>query len=106
MTSFRIRTDAIPFLPGAFRIFEKGSIPGACFRNREFSGKDVHFTRNVGYTATMLVHDAQTSGGLLMAVPPDLSNRVLKALEESGSGNGAALIGEVLEESPRRIYFE
>ena len=51
-------------LPGAFRIFEKGSIPGACFRNREFTGNAVHFTRKVDYSMKML------------------------------------------EESPRRIYFE
>jgi selenide,water dikinase len=104
--SFRIRTDAIPFLPGAVRIFGKGSIPGASFRNQEFTGKALHFTRNVGYTVRMLVHDAQTSGGLLMSVPADLADHVVKELQEREKGNGAVLIGEVLEESPRRIYFE
>jgi len=54
----------------------------------------------------MLVHDAQTSGGLLMSVPPDLADRVVEELNGSGLQNGASLIGEVLEESPRRLYFE
>ncbi len=86
--SFRIQTGAIPLLPGAFQIFEKGSIPGATFRNQEFTGKKVHFTRGVAYTLKMLVHDAQTSGGLLMSVPPDLAGNVLDELTASGPGTG------------------
>ncbi len=46
--SFRIQTGMIPLLPGAFAIFEKGSIPGATFRNQEFTGKSVHFTSQGG----------------------------------------------------------
>jgi len=104
--SFRIHTQSIPLLPGAHHSFEKGSIPGATFRNQEFTGSGIHFTRGVGYTMKMLVHDAQTSGGLLMSVPPDLADRVVDELNGSGPHNGATLIGEVLEESPRRLYFE
>jgi selenide,water dikinase len=104
--SFRIHTRSIPLLPGAHEIFEKGSIPGATFRNQEFTGSRIHFTRGVGYTMKMLVHDAQTSGGLLLSVSPDLTNRVMEELNGSGSSPGATLIGEVLEESPRRLYFE
>jgi selenide,water dikinase len=104
--SLRVETAAVPLLPGAFRVFEKGSIPGAAFRNQEFTGDGVHFTRGVGITLKMLVHDAQTSGGLLMTVPPDLAGHVMDELNSSDTQNGAAIIGEVLEESPRRIYFE
>ena len=104
--SFRIRTGSIPLLPGAFRVFEKGSIPGAAFRNQEFTGKAVHFTRGVDYTRKMLVHDAQTSGGLLIAAPQDLAENMVNELNDRDPDNGAALIGEVLEESPRRLYFE
>ncbi|MFH0758036.1 MAG: selenide, water dikinase SelD [Bacteroidota bacterium] len=104
--SFRIQTGKLPLLPGAFAIFEKGSIPGASFRNQEFTGNAVHFTRGVHYTMKMLVHDAQTSGGLLMAVSTDLAQQLVDELNGPGSVNGAAIIGEVLEESPRRLYFE
>jgi hydrogenase maturation factor len=53
----------------------------------------------------MLVHDAQTSGGLLMSVPPDLAGALVEDLNQR-SALTAAEIGEVLEESPRRLYFE
>jgi len=104
--SFRIRTAQIPLLPGAYRAFEKGSIPGVTFRNLEFSGHQVHFTRRVDYTLKMMVHDAQTSGGLLISVNPDIAGAMLSELNGSDPFPGATVIGEVLDESPRRIYFE
>jgi selenide,water dikinase len=104
--SFRIHTRSIPLLPGAFRIFEMGSIPGATFRNQEFTGSGAHFTRGVEYSLRMLVHDAQTSGGLLMSVAPDLADELVGELNGPGPESGAAIIGEVLKESPRRLYFE
>ena len=104
--SFRIRTRLIPLLPGAYAIFEKGSIPGAAFRNQEFTGSSVHFTRSVNYTLRMLAHDAQTSGGLLMSVSPDLAGPLVEELNQKVSAGFATEIGEVLEESPRRLYLE
>ncbi len=104
--SFRIRARHIPLLQGAYPIFEKGSIPGATFRNQEFTGSRIHFTRSVDYTLRMLAHDAQTSGGLLMSVSPDLAGALVEELNRNAASGVAAEIGEVLEESPRRIYFE
>lgn len=104
--SFRIRTDTIPLLPGAYQVFEKGSIPGATFKNQEFTGDRAHFTRGVDYNLKMLVHDAQTSGGLLMSVNPDLANQLILEMNGHGPENTATIIGEVLSESPRRLYFE
>lgn len=104
--SFRIHAPALPLLPGAFDIYEKGSIPGASFRNQEFTGSRVHFTRGVTYTLKMLVHDAQTSGGLLMSVSPDHASALVNELNMQGNGQWTTIIGEVLEESPRRLYFE
>lgn len=104
--SFRIRIGSIPLLPGALSVYEKGSIPGATFMNLEFTGTGIHFTRNMEYNLKMMVHDAQTSGGLLMSVNPDHSDRIVEELNRLEPACGAAIIGEVLSESPRRIYFE
>jgi len=104
--SFRIKTAKIPLLPGAFEIFEKGSIPGATFRNLEFTGEKVHCTRNVDYSMKMLCHDAQTSGGLLMSVNPDHSISLTEEINRIDPAAGAAIVGEVVPESPRTLYFE
>ena len=104
--SIRIQTKKVPLLPGAYQVYEKGSIPGATFRNQEFTGNRAHFTRNVDYNLKMLVHDAQTSGGLLMTVNPDHARHVVQELNKVDPLSSAAIIGEVLNESPRSLYFE
>jgi selenide,water dikinase len=104
--SLRIRTSQIPLLQGAYQVFEQGSIPGATFRNLEFTGQQAHCTRSVDYNLKMLVHDAQTSGGLLMAVTPDHVKAMVRELESVDPESASAVIGEVLPESPRRLYFE
>ena len=104
--SFRIQSPQIPLLQGAYQVYEKGSIPGATFRNQEFTGKRVHYTRGVDYNLKMLLHDAQTSGGLLMSVNPDHATALLEELKRTDPELSAAIIGEVLPESPRRLYIE
>jgi len=104
--SFRMHCSQIPLLPGAYQVFEKGSIPGATFRNLEFTGPQVHFTRGVEYNLKMLVHDAQTSGGLLMSVNPDHAGLLVKELNDLDPLSGGVIVGEVLMKSPRTLYFE
>jgi len=104
--SFRIRSTQMPLLPGAYQVYEKGSIPGASFRNQDFTGQQVHYTRGVDYNLKMLLHDAQTSGGLLMSVNPDHALALVEELNRIDPELSAAVIGEVLPESPRRLYIE
>jgi selenide,water dikinase len=104
--SFRLKTSQIPLLPGAYQVFEKGSIPGASFRNLEFTGTQINFTRGVDYNLKMLVHDAQTSGGLLMSVNPDHAHQLVQELNDLDPTAGGSIVGEVLMKSPRSIYFE
>ncbi len=104
--SFRIRSFQLPLLPGAYQVYEKGSIPGATFRNQEFTASQIHFTRSVDYNLKMLVHDAQTSGGLLMSVNPDFADLLAKELNELDPASGGSIVGEVLMKSPRTVYFE
>jgi hydrogenase maturation factor len=54
----------------------------------------------------MLIHDAQTSGGLLMSVNPDHATSLLEELNRVDPEIAAMEIGEVMPESPRRIYIE
>ena len=49
----------------------------------------------------MLLHDAQTSGGLLLAAPPDAAAGLLDDLR--GRGLAAALVGEVTAGRPGRV---
>ena len=103
--SLRIISRQLPLLNGALSLFDAGSIPGAAFRNLEFTGTHVHYPRHTDYNLKMLAHDAQTSGGLLISLDPDLASGFIEECNRNSSFK-AVIIGEVLMESPKRIYFE
>jgi hypothetical protein len=54
----------------------------------------------------MLLHDAQTSGGLFMSVNQDTVASFAQELTASDPDLSVSVIGEVLEESPRSLYIE
>jgi selenide,water dikinase len=67
----RLYYDHIPFLSGARTYAAAWTFPGGTADNRLFFANHVEFDRQYDETAQMLLFDAQTSGGLLLAVPPD-----------------------------------
>jgi selenide, water dikinase len=96
--TMRLFTGRIPILPGAYALAELGCLPGACFRNQEFAQGSCRFAAGVGYTAKMLLFDAQTSGGLFMAVAHDRAPALCDALRKADYPE-AAIIGEVVDDT-------
>jgi selenide,water dikinase len=68
---FRLWMSAIPLLPGATDYAAEWIFPGGSHNNRTFYGHLVQFDENIPEDRQMLLWDAQTSGGLLLAVPAD-----------------------------------
>lgn len=64
-----IHARAVPVLPGAREYLARGFRPAGTLRNADTFRKRVD--NHAGEEEFMLMCDAQTSGGLLMAVPPD-----------------------------------
>lgn len=87
-----IDLGSVPLLDGTYSLTDQGCIPGAAFRNLDYTGKDTRTADGADYNLRMIAHDAQTSGGLLMAVAPGRSEALLKELHESGHPE-AAVIG-------------
>ncbi len=88
-----IRLREVPTLEEAWALAREGVIPGGTHRNRA-SLKGVVTWDGVGEEARVLLCDAQTSGGLLMAVPGDRVDRMLEALRTKGVPV-AAVVGEI-----------
>jgi selenide,water dikinase len=65
----RIRFDALPWLPGAQQYAEALIFPGGAYNNQAFYDRHVTYTRSLHDWQQLLLHDPQTSGGLLVAVP-------------------------------------
>jgi len=77
-----ITASAVKTLPGARELVERGAIPGGPKRNRESVKDAVTFASDVSETDRILLCDAQTSGGLLIAVPPERRSALAKAFAE------------------------
>ena len=93
--------DKLPAFDGALEAFRDGVIPGAVERNREFVGDGLEVTAGVDEALVHLGCDAQTSGGLLIAVAPD---RLPKLEQELGQREVKAfVIGRFVGPSDGRI---
>ncbi len=64
-------SEDIPFIKGARYYGEKWFFAGGASDNRSFYEKFIEFSKDIDEVAKMLLFDPQTSGGLLLACPPD-----------------------------------
>jgi selenide,water dikinase len=89
----QFRLSTIPFLSCARKYGEEWIFPGGTSDNRLYFRQVVHFEPGIDEIDQMLLFDAQTSGGLLLAVPEDRLQPLLeraRALEQP-----AWVVGEV-----------
>ena len=73
----RFHYAKIPFLSGARKYAEEHIFPGGAYDNRLYFGSFVHFNPELDEASQMLLFDPQTSGGLLLTVPPDRLDALL-----------------------------
>jgi selenide, water dikinase len=92
---FRIRFDALPWLPGALGYAEAWVFAGGAHNNHAFYNPLVTYTRPVLDWQETLLHDPQTSGGLLVAVAPERVDVFRAFCAERDQP--AWIIGEVVE---------
>jgi selenide,water dikinase len=91
--ALRFSFENIPFTQGAKRYANDWIFPGGSTDNRLFYGKHVNFSEQVDESSKMLLFDAQTSGGLLLCVPPDQINAFRERAKSSGEK--IWIVGEV-----------
>jgi selenide,water dikinase len=78
---FRFEFERIPFVQGAKRYASEYIFPGGSSDNRLYYGSHVNFNAAIDEPSQLLLFDAQTSGGLLLAVHPDRLDDLLSAGE-------------------------
>jgi selenide,water dikinase len=92
----RIFAGAVPIFEHARALAEQGAVPGGTVRNLEAVAAITRWGEGVSDTLKTLLCDAQTSGGLLMAVAGERLDGLLRALEENGTP-AIAVVGEIIE---------
>jgi selenide,water dikinase len=84
----------VPVFDGAREAVERGFLTGGGKATQRFLAPRVSIARAVDSTTTSLMFDAQTSGGLLIAVPPAHAAPLLAELKTNHPH--AAIVGEVV----------
>lgn len=87
--------DQIPLIPAALAYAERGLAPGGTHANWRFLNAWTSYDPALNKAQQLLLNDAQTSGGLLMAVAPDRAAALLAALAHEQTP-AAAIIGRVV----------
>jgi len=90
----RFSFSKVPFISGARRYAEQFIFPGGTYDNRVYFGSNVHFDPSLDEPSQLLLFDAQTSGGLLLAVPGEKLEAFLASAAQRGQP--AWVIGEVV----------
>jgi len=85
---------AVPLLPGTRRLLSRGRVPGGSKRNLASATKALE-AAGVPEEDLLLLADAQTSGGLLLAVREAEAERLVASLRQAGDVR-AARIGCIL----------
>jgi len=103
----KIKLSRVPILPEVWELAKEGCIPGGTRKNYSFLQEKEAVTWDPGIDelTRLVISDAQTSGGLLIAVAKEKSQDLLSRLEARKTP-AAALIGEIVDDSSGRIHVE
>jgi selenide, water dikinase len=96
-----IAFDAIPVLPHTRNLASRGIVPGGTERNLQAADR-VEWAAELTPAERYICVDAQTSGGLLLAVPSENEAALLAALREERTP-AAAVIGRVIAGKPGQV---
>jgi selenide,water dikinase len=80
-----INFDSIPFIDGVDSLAKSDNISTGTKRNLDHATDFTHFDKKISTEQKLMVADAQTSGGLLVALPEkEAHGFVKKCMEETG----------------------
>jgi len=93
--TIELSSSAVPRFPGVEELAASGCVPGGSRRNLAFASAVTSFEPSITEAAQLVLADAQTSGGLLLAFPPDRVDQALVELHQRGV-TVAAKVGAVV----------
>lgn len=101
--SFEIEFAQLHLLPGTVKHAKAGALTGGANANEKYLEGKIHFMESFDRHVRDIVFDAQTSGGMLIAVAEDKSDNLLKTLRDQGVD--AVMMGRVIPQKEFAIYI-
>ena len=93
--------DSLPLLPGVMAYAEAGIYSGANERNSTFVEGQVAFDPRLASAQQAVLYDAQTSGGLLIAIRATKADALLRDLHAAGVAAARAIGRVIALDTPR-----
>jgi selenide,water dikinase len=90
----QVGLERVPLLPAACEYVQAGIAPGGTHANWRFLADWVRYEDGISKEEQLLLCDAQTSGGLLAALPADRAEELVRELKKAGTPC-AAVIGRI-----------
>lgn len=89
----------VPYYEEAIPLITEGYVPGGTNNNRYYLENKARLSDSLDWEHSTILFDAQTSGGLLIAVPESKVDSLTSMLKQRGVET-SAIIGEVVAEHP------
>jgi len=97
--------DDLPLFEGVLDYAAAGILPGAIERNKESCSDRVMASEQLAQEMVDICYDAQTSGGLLIAIGQEKAADLLQALHDRGI-SAATVIGKITVHGSGMIHLE
>jgi selenide, water dikinase len=101
--TLKIQTQRLPIFPMAMSCLEKNFLTKAHRSNAEYTSDSIE-VESLSTLFKALIHDPQTSGGLLLSVDPKYSEQIVAALKNHFKS--AEVIGQVKAFNQKSVFFE
>jgi selenide,water dikinase len=96
-----VDASSLPVLPGVRKLIDREMVPGGTRRNLRFASEWTEWGSSVPEWRRIVAGDAQTSGGLLLAAPPEVAGAVTRA---ASLGPPITAVGRLTDGVPGSIH--
>lgn len=100
--SYMLYNKEIPFFEKVRELTEEGVVPGGSKKNKKYLDDKVSYDKKIDEIQKLMLCDAQTSGGLLIAIDKNDASEYLKRIQEYTFGY-AKVIGEIIPKKDKPI---
>ena len=99
--TIEVNSLSVPFFAEALSMAAMGIIPSGSYANKEYLQPHVHFKNSINADLEMILFDAQTSGGLLIALGSEYVHKMVERCHNEGIP--AAIVAHVVSKAHKDI---
>ncbi len=103
--TIELEANKVPIMLGAREHAEMGLIPAGMYKNKAYVGRHVEVAPEIEEVLEDLLHDPQTSGGLLISLPADEAETLMEIYKKTLKTD-YNIIGRVLAKEEKSILVK